>query len=258
MKKKRFVEWSGRQKKAYHRILAGMRRHRGEKARFMTLTSADGMHFDIRECFNLLNKRLYWVLPIHFVCSGDLSYEVACRLYGEENLDVLWSFDYMKVVTSEGVSGVVHVLYFGIYIPKSWLSDNWFDITGCAYVVDVRETYRRDDNFSGIARYCVEQYTAGQEDFLGYYCSHGWIFKGAWRCYSELRDSCKDYCRVIGDFFGNPVYFVDKRRLREVWDACVDRGGLLPSTTQCALDSGFDVFKASVDRTRFSVYGFEW
>ncbi|MEO5350246.1 MAG: hypothetical protein H7836_11435 [Magnetococcus sp. YQC-3] len=224
----------------------------------MTLTSAVGMSFDIRECFNLLNKRLYWVLPIHFVCSGDLSYEVACSVYGEENLDVLWSFDYMKVLTSEGVCGVVHILYFGIYIPKSWLSDNWFDITGCAYVVDVRETYQRDDNFSGIARYCIEQYTAGQELFLGYYCSHGWIFKGAWRCYSTLRDECKDYSRIVGDMFGNPVYFVNKRRLREVWEACVDRGGLLPSPAQMRLDGSFESFMAQVHEVSGSVYGFRF
>jgi len=257
LKKKGFVSWSDRQKKAYHRVLAGMRRHRGEKARFMTLTSADGMP-DIRECFTTLRKRIYWVLPITFVCEGYLSYEVACTVYGEENLDVLWSFDYVKVLTSEGVCGVIHILYFGIYIPKGWLSDNWFDVTGCAYIVDVRETYRRDENFSGIARYCIEQYTAGQSDFLGYYCSHGWIFKGAWKCYSDLRDQCKDYSRVIGQMYGNYVYYVDRKRLRASWDACVDRGGLLPETVQSSLADSFDTFMASVHDVSGSLYGFRF
>ncbi|MEO5351502.1 MAG: hypothetical protein H7836_17935 [Magnetococcus sp. YQC-3] len=188
------VVWSDRQRKAFHRVLAGMRRHRFEVARFMTLTSYYGMRFDIGECFNLLNKRLYWVMPITFVCEGYLSYEVACSIYGEEKLFDCWDFHYMKIRTSEGVCGVLHILYFGIFIPRAWLSDNWLDITGSAYIVDIRYTYkRRDGNFGDLARYCIEQYTAGQEMFVSYFCSHGWIFRGAWRCYAELKRSVTDF-----------------------------------------------------------------
>ncbi|MEO5351449.1 MAG: hypothetical protein H7836_17670, partial [Magnetococcus sp. YQC-3] len=253
-------EWSAKQKKAYHRVLAGMRRHRGEKARFMTLTSADGMQSDIEKSFCLLRKRLFWVLPLHFVASGDLSYEYACKVYGEENLDVIWSFDYMKILTSEGVSGVFHVLYFGIWIPHNWLSSQWFDVTGSAFIVDVRETWKeRDGSFHKIARYCIEQYTAGQDEFVSYYCSHGWIFKGAWRCYAELRDRYKDYTRVIGDMYGYPVYFVDKARLIPAWYSCIDRGGLLPETDQVVFDvkDGFQEFLASVKSARQD-FGFNW
>ena len=278
MRKKRFVSWSDRQKKAYHRIFAGLRKHRCRKARFMTLTSAPGMKVDMQKAFHLLNMRLFWVIPLHFVASGDLSYEVACRLYGENNLEASWNFDYMKVCTAEGavgqpsvfefgrvldkgVCGVIHLLFFGIWIPQHWLSEQWFDITGTAFVVDVRETKRvTDGTINQLASYCVEQYTAGQEKFLSYYCSRDWVFPGAWKCYQQLRDDYKNYSVVVDYYYGWPVYQLDKRGLRGAWEACIDRGGLLPKTVQVHLGADIEAFKQRVRdyQSNPAMYGTVW
>ena len=152
--------WSNKQKKAYHRLLGGMIRHRREKCRFMTLTTSDDMCRTLKESWSLLRMRLSVTYPYQFIIDGWLSYDYCVDLYGEDNLFSPLSFQYCKIVTSEGVAGVIHCVFFGCFLPKSWLSSTWYEVTGGAYIVDVRAVYAsRVYNQSRLASYSIEQYT---------------------------------------------------------------------------------------------------
>lgn len=153
-------EWSQRQKRAYHRVLSGLRRQRAlrRQVRFLTLTSAPNSDFsELLPNYQVLRKRVL-------------------RQFG-------FRMEYIEVKTTEGL-GVLHILFVGGYIPQGWLSTNWQAIHG-ACMVDIRKV-RSDKRIAG---YLVSQYLAGQTRFSRYSWSWGWVARGfasTWRKFLKL------------------------------------------------------------------------
>lgn len=136
--------------------------HEGEILRFMTLTTVKDMSRSIMKCFNVLVKRIK-------------------REYGY--------FEYLFVLTSEGVNGVLHILFYGSYIDQGWLSDNWKDITNGAFIVGLNVV--KEDNSKRLFRYVVSQinlfgYVAGQSKYIRCGYSKDFIYKGWKKDYLDM------------------------------------------------------------------------
>jgi len=176
--------WSRKQKRAYHRILSGLRVHKGELLRFLTLTTAENMQRDLRSAWRVLKERIRRLTPLRLIKMGYIGLKDVRKYYPNKPLNEPLKFEYLKVETDEGVAGVLHVLYFGDYIPQKWLSDAWKEITGTAYIVDIRACKDPVKSPKRLARYCVAQYVSGQTAFVRFSWSWGWVGKGfvkVWR-----------------------------------------------------------------------------
>ena len=139
--------WSKKQKRAFHRLLSGLKRARalGKTVRFMTLTSSPTSKWrKINPHFQVLRKRID-------------------RNFGK--------IDYIKFRTNEG-HGVLHIVFVGPYIPQGWLSRNWNEIHG-AKIVDIRKV----NGEKRIARYLISNYLVTQT-FVRMSWSFGWVFRG--------------------------------------------------------------------------------
>lgn len=115
----------------------------GQKLRFMTLTSSnEGKNRSLKNDFNILFKRI------------RRRYRI---------------FEYLRVKTHEG-NGVLHVLYIGTYIPRTWLQVQWIDIHK-SWNVDIRDCQRY--HYS----YIINQYLCGQSLFDKYSMTLKWVLK---------------------------------------------------------------------------------
>lgn len=142
-----FKVWEQKDRRAYHRILSGYKvaNQYQRKLRFMTLTTSyEARKRNLKEDTNTLVKRI--------------------RRRSK-------TFEYFRVRTNEG-NGVVHVLYRGSYIPRSWLKAQWEDIHQ-SWNVDIRACQRYH------AKYVVNQYICEQEGFTRYSMSGLWLPKGS-------------------------------------------------------------------------------
>lgn len=145
------VEWSKKQKRAYHRLLSGIKRAlaRGQQLRFLTLTSSEWSVRDrLNANFEVLRKRI--------------EHKFKSKI------------QYWKIRTNEGF-GVLHVIFKGCFLPQSWLSSQWMDIHR-APIVDVRSV-QGSDSGRGLAYYVVGHYLSHQS-FERMSWSWGWVFKG--------------------------------------------------------------------------------
>lgn len=175
--------WSPKQRRAYHRIMSGYKltQYLRRRLRFMTLTTSnEGRGNDLKADFNTLVKRIR-------------------RHYGR--------FEYIRVRTDEG-NGVLHILYRGSYIPRSWLQSQWIDIHK-SWNVDIRDTQRYH------CSYVINQYMCGQSSFVRYSMTMLWVVKG-------FVSTWKAFCKWYYD-----------RRL-ELWDAYLYRYAV--SVLQQSLD----------------------
>lgn len=135
--------------RAYHRIVSGLTRAHahGERLRFLTLTSAnkDGIR-TIRRHFQVLRKRIEH--RFHFKA------------------------EYCSISTREG-RGVLHLIFWGRFIPYQWLKEAWSEIHG-AWNVDIRMLKNRPRK---LANYLCSQYLTAQS-FERLSWSWGWVFRG--------------------------------------------------------------------------------
>ena len=152
--------WSPKQKRFFQRLMSGLTRamHKGERVRFLTLTSAVGSDFRrLSKDFQVLRKRI------------------------EHAFGVL--LQYCKINTSEG-NGVIHALFVGSYVPQDWISKAWSEIHGGSMVVDIREVrLRKRSDVKSMGRYLVSQYLARQP-YERMSWSWRWVcrgFVGIWR-----------------------------------------------------------------------------
>jgi len=169
--------WSKKQRRAYHRLISGIKRSFavGDDLRFLTLTSARGSEFsDLNRHFSVLVKRIR-------------------RKFGR--------FEYWKIRTNEGF-GVLHVLYRGSFMLQRWLSRSWLEVHG-AKIVDIRALR---GGAKGIARYLISGYLAKQT-FERMSWSWRWVFKGfvgEWRLYL-LRFSFQEAVRRWNGLLESPI-----------------------------------------------------
>lgn len=160
------VEWSKKQRRAFQRILSGLKRshYMGQPIRFMTLTSADRSRWHLmNRDFQVLKQRIK-------------------RKYGV--------FEYHKIRTNEG-NGVFHILYRGCYIPQQWLSNQWREIHNSS-IVDIR-LFR--EGGKRLARYLSAQYVAGQS-FIRMSWSWRWVCKAFVTVWHGLI-SMYGYCEAL-------------------------------------------------------------
>jgi hypothetical protein len=181
-----FSVWTLPQRRAYQRINTGFKWHKGEILRFLTLGSLPEkeMSKPVNECITDLYKRIRRLTPLRLYQDGYISKAQLRKQFVDVPLSENLSFDYCSIRTSEGASGVYHILYFGDFIPQRWLKDNWSDITGgcnSAYIKMCRSPVHNTNN---LARYCICQYCINQENkegenaFLRYSWSAGWVYSG--------------------------------------------------------------------------------
>lgn len=124
-----------------------------------------------------------------------------------------FSIQYVKVDTAEG-NGVVHCIYFPVglkgqavgwsvgFIPQSWLSDAWCDITGGSSVCWITQLSSRK-GIKRLANYLVSQYFSGQSGLERVSYSWEWFFRGFRRL----------WCKVFAKY-----YFLDKVRCLIDWN----------------------------------------
>jgi len=196
--------WSNKQKRAYFRAKSGIHAHAGEKLRFMTLTTAQIMNKKpLNQCRQQLTQRIRRLSPNRLteLTNEDgkpyLSKNKRAFFYPEFNrqYDKKLKHDYLNVYTTEGVDGVIHVLFFGSYIPQEWLSDTWMDITESANIVDIRLVKNRKGDSKNVAKYVVTQYAITQSKngepthYDHFSNSWKWCFRGfigIWREFKRL------------------------------------------------------------------------
>jgi hypothetical protein len=171
---------SAKRKRAFHRLLSGFTRarHRGDRLRFLTLTSVSGSS-------DLLLRR-----------HAQLLFRRIRRAFG-------FKPEYWSLRTNEGF-GVLHIIFKGGFVPQRWISDVWRSIHG-ASIVDIRALRGSSRR---LANYLVANYLCKQS-FERMSWSWGWVFRGfcgVWRSqfaswYRIDRVSCLEaWNRLVSTF----------------------------------------------------------
>ena len=182
--------------------------HKGEVLRFLTLTSADGMKRSLSNSWYLLKTEIRRLSIERLLKDGYLNNGQIEYFYGDKDIKEFLDFEFIAIYTSEGVCGVIHILYYGDYIPQKWLSDKWLYITGSARIVDIKKVGGKFKDNNSLNKYVVRQYVSGQSKFLRYSSSRNFVFENVlsfWkvheRCYRELIWKYNRWCRgmfVVG------------------------------------------------------------
>jgi len=192
------LRWSFAQHCCFQAIRSGVLCHKGRTLRFLTLTSCVGMARSIEACFKLLVERIERMTPGRFVELGFVSAYRMEHYFPGLGHDEFVDFDYLSVLTSEGASGVLHILYFGDYLPERWLKIVWSEITGGAWIANISIVNVSCDDAKAVSFYVVNQckvfnYVAGQSKYVHHSYSRDWVYRG-WR--SDF-DKLKSFCRIM-------------------------------------------------------------
>lgn len=200
--------WSRKQRRAYSRIRMGIRRHHGQSMRFLTLTGVVDMKRSVSDAHKLLKGRIKSATPLSlskpvrcnkcrwscaergmphelwYYCatctksnSGYIPVNRLHHFFPGKKIGEPLRYEYYNVHTSEGPVGVLHIPYFGDFLPHEWLADNWFSVSGAMFVW-ITATRKGVYNSRRLACYCVNQYCAGQSEYLHGYASWGWCYRG--------------------------------------------------------------------------------
>jgi hypothetical protein len=210
--------WSTAQRRCFQRIKSGLTWHKGDILRFLTLGSAPGMVRSQQEAFRSLKESMKRQNLAKLIVNGYLSKRQLRSHFSGKPLGHVPQLNYINIRTDEGPEGVLHILYFGDFLPQKWLKNEWYRLTGTCRSVYIRMCKKKTYNEKRLARYCIDQYCAGQTDYLRFSCSKNWVYPGFVRHYNSLKNDCKDYSHAIGICYGWPVYELDKGRLIERWN----------------------------------------
>jgi hypothetical protein len=205
--------WSSKQKRAYVKAKAGERCHPGQQQRFLTLTSSPGSveaGNDLGIDFSVFKLRVKRLTPYKLYKKGYLTIGQARFFYPGKNLHQPLAMDYFKVRTDEGY-GVLHILYYGDYIPQKWLSDTWDSIHKAPI------TWIKTGDY---LKYVINQYCSGQSRFINSSCNDGWAFKGYMRTWDYLRrfmplDKRIEVMQVLQEFGKVEIVHHNQRELLE-------------------------------------------
>lgn len=216
--KPRLRIWSTAQRRCYQRIKTGLTWHQNEILRFLTLGSSPNMKRSQQESFRALKERLNRTSLLKLVRDGYISNKQLRTHYANKPLGYTPVFDYIAVRTDEGPHGVLHILYFGDFIPQAWLKQTWLDLTGSCQSVYIRMCKTPTYDEHRLARYCVDQYCVGQTEYIRYSTSKNWVYPGFVHHYNRLRTYCKDFNHYLGECYGHPVYALDMVQLITKWE----------------------------------------
>lgn len=154
-----------RRRKGYYRTLkTGMVYNEGEDLHFLTLTTPD-----------------VWYLPPIFVRWRKLLEHLRHRRR---------SFEWLAQETNEG-NGVLHIVTTK-YLPVKLVRVKWDALNRRPEGVCVDIKRLSSDQRGKVVRYLVSQYLAGQNLFVDYRCSRGWLWKGATKDYKDFRRRCRE------------------------------------------------------------------
>lgn len=188
-----------KQGRIFHRLVTGLQIaiNKNEIMRFLTLTTAPNAKRDIKKSFDVLRKRIMRANRWKDGFSG-------------------FKFNkYFCLRTTEGL-GVLHIVFWGKFIPIQWLKKNWLDIHG-AYEVDIREVKTKKKKANGIVNYLITNYLTTQPiKRMSYGWGWAWLgFCKAWKnvkqVYSDLRHT-STYVKLGSKITDIKTYFRDTRR----------------------------------------------
>ena len=232
--------WTGSQRNCFRRVKCGIYRHHGEQLRFLTLTSASEMLRPIGDVFDCMKTMIRRYTPYrlkkeHYIDDNGLRY-----YYGNKNPFDSLVFDYLKIKTTEG-NGVLHILFFGDYLPYNFLCDIFSYYSGFAWDLDIRRVggkLKANKDKKKVSYYVMNQYVTSQKDANGYSAYNGynagwnWIFRGFTNWYNQFVNdySDKDYLereQILSYFLMNgkwkppPIQIVlgvVEQNSRLIWD----------------------------------------
>jgi hypothetical protein len=198
-----------KRRRYFQRVLSGIKAawYRGERVRFLTLTGNLGSDAsELNRHFEHLVKRI----RRGYFLSGE---ERRRRRKKGQKI----RFEYCKVETNEGY-GVLHVVFWGEFVPQSWLSRIWDELHG-AKIVYIEQLY---GNSERAARYLATQYLSQQEaTFTRISYSFAWVCRGFVKRWHHLWE-------VLGKRESVLVY----------WECLLRSKSLLMRTTQLKLAGG--------------------
>jgi len=159
----------------FQRMVSGIRWHGKEKySRFLTLTSSLTSP-PVRVSWQKFKQRIQRLTVARLLKAGYLKPGQIHIFYPGKGIMEPIRFDYLRVQTDEG-HGVLHIPYFGDYIPQKWLSDTWMALHG-AWNVSV--SARDQGNARKLAGYMLRQEVCGQDQYVGNISwSWSWVFRG--------------------------------------------------------------------------------
>lgn len=164
-----------RQARAFHRMLTGLQIAQNNRAfmRFMTLTSIKYPKRELKDGFDVLRLRIQ-------------------RARIERDGFHGFKFNrYFCIRTSEG-NGVLHIVFWGRFIPQKWLSSQWKDING-AHRADIRKVWDEKRRVGGLVGYLITNYLTEQPiERMSYGWRWAWLgFCKSWKrvqeTYGDLR-----------------------------------------------------------------------
>lgn len=200
--------WSTKQRRAFQRILSGIKRanNEGKRLRIITLTSSvekRSKQHEMGKAWQVLRKRI-------------------SRQFG-------MSIEYYRLRTNEG-NGVLHIIYKGGFIPQRWLKNAWNEIweSPIVFIQALRGEKR-------LARYLVTHYMAGhsyQGVFVRGSWSWGWVFRGFVRTWRRVLSTSVDMQTAIYTWnvllrTRNPGAYYLENRKKKRWKESL---GLKPLT----------------------------
>jgi hypothetical protein len=203
---------SRKRRRAYHRLRTGLALHYGKQLRFLTLTLVKGSGNDIHKCFRVFKERVRRLTPNKLKWQDNENFFTDARMrryFGKEvNWDKPIRFEYFAVVI-KGDRAHMHILYFGAWLPHSWLKKVWKEITGDSEIVDIRTTKSGVDDEKRLARYVLAQYALFQEGNIRFQMSQGWAWRGMVR---DWKKAVKKFTKHI-----RGKYIVQFKELLDFW-----------------------------------------
>ena len=183
--------WTPSQRNAFLRVKCGITTHHDKRLRFLTLTSAPEMLRSLQNVFDCMKTAIKRYTPHRLYKEGYINKNGLRRFYPNKNLFEGLEFEYIKIKTTEG-HGVLHIPYFGDYLPYNFLCDLFSYYSGFAWNLDIRQvgkTPNSNKDRKKLAHYVMNQYaTVGQGGaYDGYSTSWNWIFRGFSKWYHQFR-----------------------------------------------------------------------
>lgn len=155
---KKFLKRVDKSKRIFQRLATGLQIAKNQEAymRFMTLTSGATVPRPIKESFDILRQR------------------IERATWFKDGFDGFKFNRYFCLRTKEGPNGVLHIIFWGKYIPQKWLSWNWEQIHW-AFKADIRACWTKRRKVNGLVSYLLGNYLMNQPIER---MSYGW--KWAW------------------------------------------------------------------------------